>query len=145
MRILVDSNVLIAYAEKTHVHHERVRNKLRELIISNDELLYTSQGLREFWAAVTRSPNRTRNPGMGLSIDEAKAHLQKVKELFVPLFVNDEEALKEWESLVETYSTKDIKVHDANIVASMRVGGISHLMTINVDDFKKYGIDIIEP
>jgi predicted nucleic acid-binding protein len=38
------------------------------------------------------------------------------------------------------------KAHDARIVAAMRVYGLSHLVTFNTDDFKRYaGITVVHP
>jgi predicted nucleic acid-binding protein len=39
------------------------------------------------------------------------------------------------------------QIHDANLVATMRAHRVRHLMTFNVDDFRRYAgiIDIVTP
>jgi len=38
-----------------------------------------------------------------------------------------------------------VQVHDARLVASMKVNAISHILTLNVEDFKRYGSEGIVP
>ena len=40
--------------------------------------------------------------------------------------------------LVEQYPVGGKQIHDANIVATMHVYNISHLLTNNPDDFKRF-------
>jgi predicted nucleic acid-binding protein len=35
--------------------------------------------------------------------------------------------------------------HDARLVAAMKVHGITHVLTFNVDDFKRYEISVLHP
>lgn len=51
-----------------------------------------------------------------------------------------------WLSLVANYGVSGKKAHDARLVAAMQVHGISHLLTFNVADFRRYpGITVVEP
>jgi len=53
---------------------------------------------------------------------------------------------KEWRRLVVTHSVNGVEVHDAKLVASMNTYGITHLLTFNVADFKRYpGIVVVSP
>lgn len=53
---------------------------------------------------------------------------------------------QEWRRLVLTNSVAGVEVHDAKLVASMNVYGITHLLTFNVADFKRYpGIVAVSP
>jgi predicted nucleic acid-binding protein len=41
---------------------------------------------------------------------------------------------------------KGVEVYDARIVASMNVHGIGHLLTFDINDFKRYkGISVVSP
>jgi len=52
----------------------------------------------------------------------------------------------EWESLVSQHSVIGKNAHDARIVAAMKVHGVSHLVTFNVRDFKRYpGVTVVTP
>ena len=44
------------------------------------------------------------------------------------------------------HSVKGVQSHDARIVAAMNIYSITHLLTFNVDDFKRYKeIEVIRP
>jgi predicted nucleic acid-binding protein len=48
---------------------------------------------------------------------------------------------------VTTYKVIGVQVHDARLVAAMRVNGIQRLLTFNGDDFLRYKeiIQVIHP
>ena len=50
----------------------------------------------------------------------------------------------EWKSLVTQHAVMGKKAHDARIVAAMKVHNVSHLLTFNRADFKRFqGIIIV--
>jgi predicted nucleic acid-binding protein len=52
----------------------------------------------------------------------------------------------EWRRLVTLYNVKGIQVHDARLVAGMKVHGIGSILTYNPTDFKRYpGITVVHP
>ena len=52
----------------------------------------------------------------------------------------------EWRNLVTSHGVSGKKSHDARLVAAMKVHGVSHLLTFNTDDFKRFpGIVTINP
>jgi hypothetical protein len=54
--------------------------------------------------------------------------------------------LEEWEKLVERYECKGKIAHDARIVAPMNLRGVTHLLTFNVKDFRRFeGITVLDP
>ncbi|WP_238993744.1 hypothetical protein [Calothrix sp. PCC 6303] len=51
-----------------------------------------------------------------------------------------------WEQLVVKYQVKGKQVHDTRLVAAMIAHQITHLLTFNTDDFKRFTeITVIEP
>ena len=55
-------------------------------------------------------------------------------------------AFEEWKRLIVSYSVRGAQVYDARITAAMNVYGITHLLTFNGSDFKRFrGITILEP
>jgi len=44
----------------------------------------------------------------------------------------------QWKALVLAQSVAGVQVHDARIVAAMKVHGIADILTINVKDFTRY-------
>ncbi|WP_246605349.1 type II toxin-antitoxin system VapC family toxin [Sphaerospermopsis torques-reginae] len=52
----------------------------------------------------------------------------------------------EWESLVIQYQVMGKQVHDARLVAAMLAHNITHLLTFNVDDFRRFSdIVVVDP
>jgi predicted nucleic acid-binding protein len=53
---------------------------------------------------------------------------------------------QEWRRLVASCSVSGVEVHDAMLAAVMKVHDITHLLTFNKDDFKRYpGIKALLP
>jgi predicted nucleic acid-binding protein len=45
---------------------------------------------------------------------------------------------QEWRKIVVAEGVSGIQVHDARLVATMRIHRIEHLLTLNVGDFRRY-------
>ncbi|MBK8020265.1 MAG: type II toxin-antitoxin system VapC family toxin [Chloroflexi bacterium] len=97
------------------------------------ELWISGQVIREFLVQVTH-PNTMKTP---LAIEEVVALLRAVISLFR---VADETTAVRAEllNLLVAYPAKGKQVHDANLVATTLVYGIDTLLTINVDDLKRF-------
>jgi predicted nucleic acid-binding protein len=51
-----------------------------------------------------------------------------------------------WRRLVVVHAVVGVKVHDARLVAAMHVHGVSHLLTLDEEDFNRYpGITVVHP
>jgi predicted nucleic acid-binding protein len=72
-----------------------------------------------------------------LSIAEADRRAELIEASFVRL-PEDEQIHAEWRRLVVTHSVVGVKVHDARLVAAMNVHGITHVLTVNDKDFRRY-------
>lgn len=92
------------------------------------------QNLYEFWSVATRE---IKYNGLGLSVSEAQTELAKLRSLFS--FLPDTPAIcSQWERLIVQYTVMGRDSHDTRIVAAMNVHGVTHLLTFNKDDFKRY-------
>ncbi len=143
MPYLIDTNVFLRLVSKTDPERPACFNAIQKLIASKETLHYTTQVLAEFWVVCTRPA--TARGGYGLS--SAKA-LQKVKliERYCELLPDSAATHQEWRRLVEAHEVQGVVIHDARLVASMHVHAITHLLTFNKDDFKRYpGITICSP
>ena len=68
-----------------------------------------------------------------------------LKKLFVVLADTDA-ILAEWERLVVRYRVIGKQAHDARLVAAMLVHQVTHLLTFNSDDFKRFTeITVVNP
>jgi predicted nucleic acid-binding protein len=53
---------------------------------------------------------------------------------------------QEWRQLLVRHTVAGVKVHDARLIASMKVYGITHLLTFNAKDFTRYpDITVVTP
>ncbi len=144
MLILADTNILLAFGEKGHRHHSAARAALKNLWGDNHNVCVTLQNFIEFWSVATRPANKN---GLGLSIKDARRLLRMFDRLFT-LVPENPEIQKEWRRLVFEHQVLGVQVHDARLVAAMRVHNISHILTFNIKDFARYrreGIVVIDP
>jgi predicted nucleic acid-binding protein len=109
------------------------------MLKQGDEQMYiTPQNLIEFWNVATRPKERN---GLGYSLVRTQREVVRIKSLF-PILLDSPLILAEWERLVTTYEVKGVNVHDARLVAVMLVNRISHILTFNDDDFRRYASEI---
>ncbi len=83
--------------------------------------------------------------GLGKTAAEAAAELASLKSLVVRL--EETPAIYgTWESLVTSMAVIGKNGHDARLVAAMMAHGLTHLLTFNVQDFRRYpGITAVAP
>lgn len=139
---LVDTNVLLRWALQRDPLHASVRSALHALKDRGDAVYVTPQNIVEFWNAVTRPADRN---GFGYSPEEADLEVSRVRSFF--RFAPDTpHVYGQWLRLVRSARVSGVKVHDARLVAVMCVHGLSHILTLNGDDFRRYTeITIVEP
>ena len=144
MFYLVDTNILVRFVDKRHPHSDLARAALKLLANEKHTLCVTSQNLIELWNVVTRPLDKN---GLGRTPKEAYRILRMVERYFV-LLPDTLEIYQVWRRLVNEYQVLGVQVHDARLVATMRVHGISHILTFNGKDFTRYaneGIVTIAP
>ncbi|NJK99908.1 MAG: type II toxin-antitoxin system VapC family toxin [Spirulinaceae cyanobacterium SM2_1_0] len=144
MIYLVDTNVLLRFVDRSHPLHPLLRTAIRELRQDGHKLQVFSQNCIEFWNVATRPIERN---GFGLAPPETERLLQLIERLF-PVLPDSSEIYKEWRRLVVAFGVSGVQVHDARLVALMKVNGISCILTLNVEDFKRYiseGIKAVAP
>jgi predicted nucleic acid-binding protein len=138
----VDTNILLRSIDDGHPAQPVAQNGLLELRNSGETPSIFPQNLVEFWAVATRP---IPNNGLGWSVDRAEQELADLKNLFVVLPDTDA-ILPEWERLVVRHRVIGKQAHDARLVASMLVLGVTHLLTFNTNDFKRYDeITVVDP
>jgi predicted nucleic acid-binding protein len=139
---LVDTNVLLRAAQPSHPAHAAATGAVRTLLARGERLCVLPQNLIEFWAVATRP---AESNGLGLEVDEAAAELDRLKVIF-ELLPDTPAIYQEWETLVRAHQVKGKEVHDARIAAAMLAHGVTHLLTLNGGDFKRFaGVKMIDP
>ncbi|HAZ45864.1 MAG TPA: PIN domain nuclease [Cyanobacteria bacterium UBA11369] len=134
MSYLVDSNVLLRLVYRLDSMHGDAENAYTMLREQNQVLCVVPQNLIEFWAVATRP---TSANGLGLTIEEAAHESSLLKSLYT-LKSDTPEIYTTWEQLVIKYQVRGKQVHDTRLVAAMVVHQITHLLTFNTDDFKRF-------
>jgi len=138
----VDTNVLLRSIEDGQVAQSIAKNGLFALRDRGQTLSIFPQNLIEFWSVATHP---VANNGLGLSITQAEVELTTLKTLFV-LLPDTPEIFSEWEKIVLQYRVSGKQAHDARLVAAMRVHNLTHLLTFNTADFKRFSsITVISP
>ena len=96
----------------------------------------------EFWSVVTRPLNVN---GLGWTPAQAEAAINSLPSV-IRLVPETSAVFDEWRRLVVAMAVSGKNVHDAKLVAAMNVNGISHVLTFNEADFRRYaGIVIVRP
>lgn len=144
MDILVDTGILLRLVTSSDALHSDARRSIRVLRSRGESLWTLTQNISEFWNVCTRPA--TARGGYGFTIDETAKKLRLIERL-ISVRPDSDAAYQEWKNLVATHSVKGAKVHDARIVAAMKAYGITHLLTFNGDDFKRFQaiITVLEP
>jgi predicted nucleic acid-binding protein len=144
MLYLVDTNILLRLCDRNHSLHETIRTAIRNLQTDGNKLQVASQNCVEFRNVATRPCDRN---GFGLSSEKADKLLSLVERLF-PILPDVPAVYPEWRRLTNTFKVMGIQVHDARLVAIMKVYGITNILTLNTVDFIRYageGICTVNP
>ncbi|GAC1399237.1 MAG: hypothetical protein NVSMB56_14200 [Pyrinomonadaceae bacterium] len=143
MRLLTDTNILLRAVNPNDPNYQEVRVCLEVLRTRGDELCYASQSLAEFWNVSTRPV--TARSSYGLSIAETNRRTKLIENEF-SFLSDDRQAHDEWRQLVVNNAVKGVHVFDARLVTTMKAYTVTHLLTLNGADFKRYqGIVVISP
>jgi predicted nucleic acid-binding protein len=132
--ILIDSNVLIRWVQPEDPQFSVVRQAIKRLGDLSAIPCYTSQNLGEFWNVLTRPTNRN---GYGLSLPETILRAELVESRFT-LLPDNPGVHQEWRRLLVDYGVLGVQVHDARLVAAMRLHGIERILTFNAKDFVRF-------
>jgi len=139
---LADSNILIRWVQPGDPDFRVAQAAVLKLETSGDIPCFAPQNLGEFWNVLTRPAARN---GYGLSPGEANRRANTIESRF-RLLPDNIDVYREWRRLLVDCNVSGTQVHDARLVASMQVHGVSRLLTFNTRDFARYsGIEAIHP
>ena len=138
---LLDTNILLRFAQRLHPLHCQVRTTVRQLRLDGHELKITTQNCIEFWNVATRPGSKN---GFGLTPIQGERLLRILERLF-PLIPDSPAVYPIWRGLVVQYGVSGVQVHDARLVAAMKVNEISYILTFNTTDFTRYVSEGIIP
>ena len=134
MSYLIDTNILLRSSEPNHPMFGTATSAVSLLLKDGKQLYIMPQNLIEFWNVCTRPQDRN---GLGYSTSKTYSEIQSIKSLF-SLLSQTSTIYTEWEKLVNNYQVKGVSVHDTHLVAAMLVHNLTHIVTFNVNDFRRY-------
>jgi predicted nucleic acid-binding protein len=131
--IFLDTNILVRFALKSAPFHQEIRKVIGDFWKDNVDLWISRQVMREMASVITRPQTYARPL-------TSQTAAQEIRALPASFFVADEtigvsDKLLE---LMEQHPMGGKQVHDANIVATMQVHGITRLFTLNTADFMRF-------
>jgi predicted nucleic acid-binding protein len=142
VRVLLDTNIVGRQSQPSHQLHSIVVAAIKQLGGAGHELFLVPQVLYEFWTIATRPEIEN---GLGFSPVEARRRLLQMIDVY-PLLTNDEHLWSVWLELVTQHDVRGKLAHDARLVAAMKCHQLSHLLTLNPADFRRYAaIQILDP
>lgn len=143
MTYLVDSNVLLRWTQPAAPEYLTAVAVIDDTLrLRGENLVVAPQNLVEIWSVATR-PEAVN--GLGLTPATAEILVSGIESLFL-LAPDDPRIYPEWRRLVVTHAVQGRQVHDARLVAVMRVHGITNILTFNGADFRRYpGITAVHP
>jgi predicted nucleic acid-binding protein len=142
MPYLGDTNLLLRITEPAHPMYPEAVQAIETLLARREEIVLVPQNLFEFWVVATRP--RERN-GLGMTAAEALSELDRLEGL-LPVLSDPPALYSEWRRLVTSHGIVGSRAHDVRLVAAMLTHGITHILTFNVDDFRRFeGIIVVHP
>jgi len=142
MRYLVDTDVLLRYCDQDDGEHAVCVSAIRSLVAQGENVCLCAQVLIEHWAVATRPASVN---GLGLDPDEADRQLAAAT-LALPCLPEPPDMAERWRKVARDNAVRGKQAHDARIVALMHSHGISHILTLNTDDFARYqGVTPVSP
>ncbi len=130
-KVFVDTNILLTATDSRRKGHRTAIDLFRNAMQKEFTLCLSGQVLREYLVVAT-SPVSAN--GLGLGIPEVAQNVEKFRSVTVFLA----EHLTVHRELLKTFRGNRVtgaKIHDLNIVATMKVAGVRHLLTLNPGDF----------
>ncbi|MGI8731665.1 MAG: type II toxin-antitoxin system VapC family toxin [Solirubrobacteraceae bacterium] len=134
-RALLDTNVLLAATDEARVDHEDAITAINVWPASGVVLYTSGQILREYLAVATRP---TDHNGLGMTQRDAVANVRALRAR-LRLLAEDAKVGERLLELLAAVECAGKQVHDANVVATMLVHGIDTVVTLNAEDFARFG------
>ena len=142
MKFLLDSNVLLRWSDSRADEYAACVEAVGKLARLSNAIYVCAQVTIEFYVVATRPVDVN---GLGFSVGEARQILADIEESF-PCLPEPPDMGHRWRELVNEYTIIGKQGHDARIAALMLAHGVTHILTLNPQDFARYeGITPVTP
>jgi predicted nucleic acid-binding protein len=132
---MLDTNVFLAATDEGRTEHADALALLNRWPDAQATLCVSGQILREYLAVATRPADRN---GLGLKPAEAAGNVRAIQDR-TTLLTEDARVTERLLRLLDDVRFAGRRVHDANVVATMLVHGVSAVVTMNTADFERFG------
>ncbi len=134
VRVMLDTNVLLAATDEGRSEHRDALSVLNDWAAADAGLCVSGQVLREYLTVATRPADCN---GLGLNLPDAVANVRAIRQR-TTLLAEDSRVADRLLGLLADVECLGKQVHDANLVATMLVHGISTIVTANLADFARF-------
>lgn len=137
--ILLDTNVILRSLASDDPEHPQVASAIRNLAVSGARMFVSTQNLYECWAVLTRPVEAN---GYGLSALETGAKIRHIMTVF-PVLSEPPDMVDVWLDLCTRYGVRGKQVHDARLVALMKIQNLPYILTLDKSDFERFANEIV--
>ena len=141
-KVFVDTNILLRATVFEFPDYARIKPVVDQRIADGDELWINGQVIREYFNQVTR-PQSFMQP---ITSDQVARQYKKLRAVF-KIAVETDAVIEQFVTLLQTHPKGGKQVHDTNLIATMLVYQIPTLMTLNLDDMKRFSdlVTVLSP
>jgi predicted nucleic acid-binding protein len=141
MRYLLDTNIVLRAVNQDDGLHVLVTRALQTLSTQGHELVIVPQVIYEFWSVASRPKDVN---GLGWHSQLVRSVVDDLRAAWT--FLEDgPEIYRHWLELVTAYQVLGKQVHDARLAATMQAHQVENLLTLNVTDFRRFGLRAVHP
>lgn len=141
-KAFVDTNVLLRAMIPQMQLHQECETLLQQQWDEDVELWINRQVIREYLVQVTR-------PGSFEPVFTIEQIMQQMEMVATLFRIADETAqvTAQLFVLLKSYPTLGKQIHDANLVATMLANGMDRMLTLNIEDMKRFSnsITLVSP
>ncbi|MGL4610934.1 MAG: type II toxin-antitoxin system VapC family toxin [Trueperaceae bacterium] len=138
---LLDTNVVLRFLDTTSPLNPLMRQALTTLRFKGHVPKICPQNIVELWAVATRPLSAN---GFGWTPEFTQSEVFQLLNLY-ELLPDNSLIFTEWLELVTTYKVSGKQVHDARLAATAKVHEVENLLTLNVEDFKRFELNAVYP
>jgi predicted nucleic acid-binding protein len=138
---LLDTNVLLRFLDTNSPLNPLIRQAVTTLRFQGYGIKICPQNIIELWAVATRPLAAN---GFGWSLELTRLEVDKLLGIY-ELLPDSPAIFVTWLELVTTYQVSGKQVHDARLAATAKAHEVENLLTLNIDDFKRFDLNAIHP
>lgn len=138
---LLDTNVILRFLDTQSPLYPLLRQAITILRSRGHSLKICPQNIVELWAVATRP---TSANGFGWTPQFTQIEVNKLLSIY-ELLPDTPDIFTQWLELVTMHQVSGKQVHDARLAATAKAHNVENLLTLNVDDFKRFDLQAIHP